>query len=288
VHLVDNNSSLDHSKIWDNIDRVVLKSKMNQEELLDIFDMTLDQYKESRLLNRPVAMSAAMSFAERFNIDMSSLIFGDIDISQIENPDKTELRPRYSINPFSKCRTIKNQIDYIEKEFGWKLKTHILNRFQVSEESLLDLDKPINLKLSADIGNYFLKYFKEPEILREMGRNAVNTNMDADFAIDLVESRNVLEVYENMFNEVIPKNIEVNYKWQIKKASSRGLLLEGIANEDVVKLLGFQNVCGDTPMFFREGFFSSVPAYINLPNARVNRIESVFHGNSKDLFEIQF
>lgn len=281
---------LKHKEIWDTVDNVFLTSGIEFAELLDTFRMTALEYASLRKTSSPIPLNSLMAFAERFGITLETLLNNEVDLSLIktEKPKALVIRERYAKNGYSKCITVKNLLEYIEKNYGTARKLHVLKHFQVSEEALKDPERPINLKFAVDIGKYFMKYFQSAEAVRGMGRQSAVTNQNAPFAAQLREAKNPAQLYEVMFEDIVPKKMEKNYKWSVDAAGEDYLYLKGVADKHVVEVLGEEDVYGDVAMLFREGFFSSIPLYVGGEVAKVEKLKSAFHGDAHDLFKVRF
>ncbi|MBL7664480.1 MAG: hypothetical protein JNM93_05060 [Bacteriovoracaceae bacterium] len=279
---------IDHAKIWDSIDRLCYISKLSFEDFLDLIELTQYEYAQLRLNNGAVPLKPLFKLSNYFKITMNSIIEGQIDYARLVQLSYSTLREKYSTNAFSKCRSVHYSLYFIEKKFGWKKRAHILKNFQVTEDSLMDPDKPINLKLNIDIGNYFLEYFRSPELLKSMGLCSAVTNKNSpDFSI-LKNATTLSSLYEIMTEIIIPSKIEKNYTWRIHSVSEKSIYISGTPNPDIVNLLGADYLLSNSASLVREGFFSAVPMYVNLSAAEVTKIKDVNNNDPYDLYKITF
>ncbi len=261
---------------------------MDFSDFLDVLELTSLAFADLRRKSLPIPLNSLASLCKYFDLTMNSFIEGDIDYKKLLSNQSDFLREKYSENAFSKCRTVNYLLHFIEKRFGWRKRDHVLKYFQVDEGALADLDRPINLKLSIDIGNYFLKYFNNPEILFGMGQTSFFTNKSASFVEELNNTKSYGQLFDIMCKDVIPNRIEKNYKWEVQSAESQSLLLKGYPDKDIVGLLGEDYVCGTSATLVRKGFFSAIPLYVGKHRAEINRIESYRDNKSFDVFQLNF
>jgi hypothetical protein len=280
-------NQLDHIKIWNSVDRLFYLSKNSFSDFLDIIQLTSFEFSDLRKNSRPMPLKSLARLCEHFNLTMSSIVNGEVDFEKISKEGQHYLREKYSENAFSKCRTVNYLLYFIEKHFGWKKKAHILKHFQVDEQALSDLDRPINLKLSIDIGDYFLKYYNQPSILTGMGVASFMTNRSS-FVQKFNNVKTYEQLYEVMCQEIIPEKIEKNYRWKIHKIYKNELYLKGNPDKNIIDLLGEKYVCGQSASLVREGFFSSLPLYINKEQASIKLIETYQENRKHDLYKINF
>jgi hypothetical protein len=149
-----------------------------------------------------------------------------------------------------------------------------------------DLDAPINLRLSVDLSSWILRYHSDPGLLVEMGANAVRTHRGSVVGKELSRARDVRELFERMFGGVAEQFIEKNFRWSIHRFSRSRLTLRGVPDAALVATLGKEYMHNFQGCLIRQGFVSTIPAYLGHSAARVTKSRCVCAGDGFCEFEV--
>lgn len=277
--------------IWPIVSRIQLSLGLSQEQMADICHLTLKEYVSLRHSDKDLPLQNAFFLCDRFNIGIEKLVKGDIDFNALvqQFAGNTAYMPlRYLESANSKRRTVINILNYIESHYGWETRFRYLQRFQMSEVMFLDPNAPINLRYSVDLCNTLLRETRNHEVLLKIGQNAALTNKHSEMGQSLARARNLHELFELMFSEVAEKYIEKNIHWKILGMNKSSCTLEGKPDADIVAALGKENVFSSAGTYVREGFVSSIPAYLDFDFAPVKRISCVSQGDENIRFEVNF
>lgn len=277
--------------IWPTLNRIQLSLGFSYAQMADFCHLTLKRFLSLKAANKDLPLENAFFLCDHFNIGIEKLVTGNIDfiaLVQQFTGNSGYVPERYLESANSKRRTVINILNYIENDFGWESKFRYLQRFQMSESMFLDADAPINLRYSVDLCNTLLKEARNPEVLLKIGRNSVKTHKNSEMGKTLSKARNLSELFEMMFPEVLEKYIEKNIRWKIISMGNNKCVLEGSPDHDIVGVLGKENVFASSGSYVREGFVSSIPGYLGYNHAPIKRLSCVSQGDTTTRFALDF
>jgi hypothetical protein len=198
------------------------------------------------------------------------------------------LPEKYSTAPRSKVRTSAHLLDCIEARLGWKVRSRLLRKFQVTESLIGDADARINIRFLTDLCAELSRLGISELDLREMGAHSLFRNYHTPLGQAFRALKGPQSLLERCFTEIIQESYDQNHLYTLQKLDQTECVVRVSCNPEVsdalraVKL-GSSHVCQA-----REGTFSSLSGYQNLPFAEVSERKCIHRGDSTCEYVIRF
>lgn len=260
--------------IWDTLHRIQSTLGIKRERLAEMLALKPSELERLRRRQKEPLLTSIMSLCQHLNLGIENVTINDIDYLAMSRQffgEHASLPEKYAVYAQSKRRTVVSLLNYVEARFGWQTRAQVLRRFQMTEAMFENPDAPINLRFSVDLCSWLLRFHRDPGVLLDMGANAVRTHLHSPVGHELSSSRNLRELFERMFDSVAEQYIERNFKWTIASADAFAITLRGVPDAELVAKLGTHYMHSLQGCLIRQGFVSSIPAYLGQPNAVVEK-----------------
>lgn len=280
-----------HQRLWKVIEDVQRTIRASDSEMADLMALTASQFLKLRAAKKDVGIQSLMSLAQRIHVGLEKLVVGEIDYRAVAKQfdgQKNALPEKYVVGANSRRTTVINILDWISENLGWGIRARVLREFQVSERAFDDPTAEINLRLSVDIGDWILKRYRRPEWLVGMGTNASRNQMKKTIGSKLSKSKSLEELYERLFIEVVPQDMERNFFWKILNLNSQGILVKGSPNLDLMEDLGDSYVNSYSGSLIRQGVMASMSGYIGLTPIPVRQLKRDLNDSGELVFYSDF
>lgn len=275
--------------IWETLHRVQVTLNLGADAFADLMQLTPPQFLRMKGRRQEPGVQSILALCNSLNMSLETFITGDIDfVAMVEqfHGNAAYIPEKYSVSANSHRRTVVNLLNYMETNLGWEKRAQVLRRHQMTEAMFTDPDALINLRFSVDISSWILKHYRDPKILFDMGRNAAVTYWNSPIRQRLAVARNLKELFELMFDSVAETYVEKNFKWQLASINAETLTLRGTPDPELVAKLGVSYMHNLQGCLIRQGFISSIPAYLGYPSAPVTKSACVCAGHDYCEFQV--
>ena len=257
-HKQSENQSL--PDFWETLDRVKLSIDASDELLAEMMGMRSNHLQRLRSSKVQPLTTHGMNLSKALNLSFNRLMTNQIDYKALRQHHlgvNTYVPERYQLAASSKVRTIHNILNYIEENFGWKQRAHVMKHFQITEEAVENPDREVNLRMAIDMADYLIKQFGSEKVILDMGANSAKLNSKGKVGKILSLSKNILELYAIMFDEIVPNYFESNFVYELQELSLKCCVITGKPNLNVVGVLGCLLYTSPSP---RDGLLSRMPS----------------------------
>jgi hypothetical protein len=231
-----------------------------------------------------------LRLAAELSLDPTNIAQGKIDfrtLSAHQNGSVNRLPERYAKGS-SRIRTSAHLFDRIETLFGWRARTAILRRCQVTEAVLGDLDREVNLRFLTDTLDEIRKLGVTTTQFFKIGEQSLIRNYHSPLGELFRASRNTRDLYERCFLELIQKYYDKNTIYRILKLTAARAVIEARPSPDVCASLGEKTPGSHLVCLNKAGGFASLSGYRRLPFADVREVKCIHRGDPACRFEIDF
>ncbi len=263
-------------------------SNFNDTEWLELLQISWKNYQQFKMGCFNLSNHSLIQLSEYFNISSESIINNNIDFKKLAiliEPSSPGIADYYMVAPFSRRRTTITSINYLEENYGWRLKQDVLKIFKIKESALLDPFEPVSMRLISEICKYLhTRQFNEIDFFK-MGAYTVKGNQNSILSRTLARAESVQELYHDLINVMMPL-FETNSDYSYTQINQfEGLLtmksIKEVASQLGVKHLGNEHICQ-----LKRGFCASAPSYMGLPYANVTHTACEHLGDQKCVFKI--
>ncbi len=272
------------------LNKLRLFLSLDHREWRGLLQLSEREYQKCRDdLDRTPA-EAVFALCDALHIGIEQLWAGNIDFESVlahfyETPH--HLPERYRQGAFSKVRTIRNTLNFVESVSGYDLRHHALMAMQTKESTLLDLDAPVNLHMVSDLFSYLRRHGFRDGHFFEVGVNSVALNKNTLLAHELDGTRRPKELYQKLIEELTPF-FERNCDYQIVKLTQAECLIESKINQEVSEALKTSKPGSMNGCLVRKGILASAPAFARLPFSSVTKVSCVYDNAPACRFHVKF
>lgn len=249
--------------------------------------------KESKVEKKPkieISERDLLRLAEELSLDPIDLVRGKVDFRAFaahQQGNVARLPERYA-KGLSRVRTSAHLFDRIESLFGWRARTAILRRRQVTEAALGDLDREISIQFLTDVLEEIRQLGFEDAHFYRLGEQSLVRNYHSAVGEHFRSARNLREMYEKCFMELIQKYYDKNIHYRLVRLTATRAVIEASTNPEVSASLGEKNPGSRLTCLNKAGGFASLSGYRQLPFAKVRETKCVHRGDPACRFEIDF
>lgn len=241
-------------------------SHLAADDWLDLLQLSWQDYYSFRAGQIPVSEKRLQNLAEFFGLEMTELISGQIDFRKVaaaRAPRKDAIPEKYLAAAHGRMRSTITSVEFLEKNFGWRLKQDMLGRFGMSDPSLMDAFSPVSIQLITEMCDYLHKrQFSSQDFFR-MGAHSYEGNrhsLVAKFYSEIPTYRDAFEAFATVLMPVFEQNC--TYRFGMRDDTT-GIVLSNsnpdVANEMGVKYLGSPHLCN-----VKAGIWASIVSYFNM------------------------
>lgn len=237
-----------------------------------------------------VAEKDVLRAAEELSLDPIDLVRGEIDyraLSAHQHGNIGRLPERYA-RGLSRIRTSAHLFDRIESLFGWRARSAILRRRQVTEAALGDLEREISIRFLTDVLEEIRALGLTDAQFYRLGEQSLVRNYHSPLGNLFRATRNVRELYEKCFLELIQKYYDKNTNYRLASLTDRRAVIEARPNPEVSENLGDKLPGSRLVCLNKAGGFASLSGYRRLPFADVRETACIHRGDPICRFEIDF
>ncbi|MBX2986964.1 MAG: hypothetical protein KF802_03615 [Bdellovibrionaceae bacterium] len=263
----------------DRVERLRSVSDLSEAEWLDLLGMSWHGYRRFMAGTRTLPGKSYERMARYFRLDEQSLVEGKVDFKElIRDFSRQRMPEEFLVGAHGRSRTTITSLEYLEGQFGWRLKDDLLRRFGVGAAALQDAFAPISIRLITQICDHLHKRLFREQDFFAMGAYSYEGNRHSVVAQSLRDVESLEELYTRFFNEVIWL-FERNCHYHYEQLSPRQGLLTSKTIPDVAQALEVRHVGSEQICHLKAGMWASLPAYIGLPMAKVTRLSCEHRGD---------
>lgn len=286
----NNKLKVTHNNLLLNFEKLRTGLQMDDAEWSDVTHLSSDQYVKILQRRNDLPLMALLNLSEYLNLNPEMIIEGDLDFPTLlahRNTNYDVIPERYSTAAFSRMRSIKSMVQYVETFLGWQKKNILLRTFQLTELSINDPNRPVSIRLAQDIFKYLRHLGLSSSQISSLGEYSVAVNRNLDVGQEFSKCIYPSVVFERMFTDLL-KYYEKNSIYQILYITDVECLLEIRPNEEACAALNSDKVGNTECCHYRAGVFASAPGFLGLPFAKVEEISCIHLGESSCKFLINY
>jgi hypothetical protein len=235
-----------------------------------------------------VAERDLVRLAEELSLDANDVARKHVDFRALaahQEGNLGRLPERYE-SGLSRIRTSAHLFDRIESLFGWRARTSILRRRQVTEAVIRDLDRQINLRFLTDVLEEIRALNVTDAGVFKLGEQSLVRNYHSVVGEQYRAAKDLREMYERGATEIFNKYYDRNTTYRLVKITPTRVVLDAIPNPEACEALketrpGSRLVCLN-----KAGAFASLSGYRRLPFAAVRETSCIHRGDAVCRFEI--
>lgn len=272
--------STPHSELHDTIDRLYSLTPFSKNDWIDLLGLTWKDYYHFCVDGARLCDRSLENLARHFKLNEEDLLAGRVDFLEVEKRQykKIPTLPDFYLQAaHGRRRTTMTSVEYIEKKFGWRLKTDMLDHFGVSEVALQDAFASTSIQLITDMCTYLQQRHLRLEDFFQMGRYSYEGNRNTIVGTLFSEMETVEEVYKMFCKTIAFFENNSFYNYEQTSPSTGSLILKSIP--DVASELGATHVGSEPVCYVKGGVYSSLPAYLGLKDALVTHVRCEHRGD---------
>ena len=277
---------------WKNIELLFT----TKDKLVSFFNLCgLDS--KSQMIKRGRNLSPTIEDAQVMALHLSTSIFllfsNDLDIECVKNNLNTKFKKKVFIpekftnSSGSKMRTFTHLVSYSRDTLEKRLVKEILMRMQISEESVRNYSKNINIYTFESFYLILLKFGVTEKFFLNAGANSVNFKKNKNHFKQLLSPKSVKDVYRECIK--VTSTVDKNFDYKVLELSDDHCLLSTepimlIENNLVNKGLLSKNV-----LLFRIGHLIATPKYFDINKGNLDRTSFTYDSKTgKSVIRIIF
>jgi hypothetical protein len=280
---------MNRTDINSNIDEFFSKTK---ELLSHDYEMLFDGQGSLNSKIRPscLPLSELIQVLNKLNVTLDSVIENRIDYSVLTSQyashdmmpskymDKAALSSRF---------TGMYMINYVSNIQGEKAARILMQNFQLKETQFKDTNLKNNIMLATDLCEYIYKYYGSEEVF-QMGQHITSILKNTVHGQALAKSRNVLSMFELFFEEIAPKHIEKNFKWEIEDYGTDFITVSGCLNEQLKDSFQLELKESFSLPSLYAGITKALPDLLGNYHTDVKILKSIQNGDDCNMFKLAY
>lgn len=276
------------SNLWRNIEALKEAATLNDGHMSIVMGLDEAHFRQLNEFAFDIPLYAAARLSESFNVDIMSLLAGQIDpeagaLFFLNGPEA--LPERYRPAQFSRVRSVLNLLRGVEERCGSDYLERLLRRTQVPRASLHDADASINVHFLNDLTSLLIERGWSREELFSLGQFSFQTHQNSSFGKTMATYGN----WKNLFEALVHQHaaaFDRNYDYRLVHCSDDSVVIEGHPREEVMEGLKTTVFDNEYACLTRMGVMSTIPCYIGLTPAIVRKTKSVARGDEFNRYEI--
>lgn len=285
-----NSRKLQLPPLADRLERLRAIANLPHQQWFELLEMPWLDYQAFKMGHREMPEAVLEKIAAHFGFRAENLVDGRVDFQDLAlrtEAGHDDLPEHYSRAAFGRRRTSITSVEFLERNFGWRLRLDSVRHLEVPESTLLDPFAPISVKFISDLCLYLARRRFKGSDFFEMGAYMYEGNKDSAVGRLFAEMPSLQELYGSFFGESM-RIFEQNCSYEITGMDREGLVLEIATNPDVAAELGVRHVGNVHLCSLKAGMISCIPQYLGLPRAKVAETCCVHHGDPVCRFEVEF
>jgi hypothetical protein len=240
------------------------------------------QYCERYLgSNLTIEIDSLVPIVDRFNLSLDSIIEGRVDFAAVSQHclgNDIYIPERYTVGAYSRRRTMRYLLEYVETHLGIDERSRIMRQLQVPERALDLLDEKININFAVDLMKELAQRGAPTDFFRGMGSYSIRKTKNLPFAAELAASRTVMELYENYVEDKV-KWLEKNSVYKYIAIDGESFIIEARNNEEVIDSLKDKKYGSRQACEYKIGVMTHIAEYAGFPAVRAEKLQCIHQGD---------
>ncbi len=283
-------SSKPSLRLIDSVERLQAISRLEDGDWLDLLQLSWRDYFHFRLGQQKIPYKSLERLGQYFGLKPVDFYTNRIDFQKVAHSQvrvKNLVPQRYLIGSHGRMRSTITSIDSLEKNYGWRLRQDVLNRFHLGDTHLMDAFQPISIQLITDICDYLARRQFTSQDFFKMGAYSFEGNRHSLVGKIYSQMESFEEAFEAFAKTLMPmfeKNC--SYDFQMLDRQTGQVLVKSnddIASELGVKVLGSPHICD-----LKAGIWGSLVSYFNRGLPSVTHPKCQHRGDSVCQFVFDF
>lgn len=264
---------------------------LSDEEIAQKMCTTSKRYKSFLSYSCVPTMNELQGLLDHYNLSLDALKHDKIDLDVVASHSTGSLlriSERYLKGAFSKRRTINHTLDYIKDNIGYFAYDMTERYFQLNKCILANPEAMINIHFIEDLYTYlaYEQCLPSQEFFK-IGMHNLSTLEGSSFARSLTDVTHPKFLYRNLIERDV-RLLEKNSDYQLISLTDGSCIFRSNIRQQVSELLSITKVGTTHTCKYREGIFSMLPQFIDLPHAQVQETSCAHRGDEFCQFEVDF
>ena len=262
---------------------VQAKLQWTDTDMADHLKLSHKEWRNISEGEKEPSLIALSSFAESIDVDIEKVFHQNLDLDLLirRNTNGVDSLPEHYIpGAFSRVRTSKTLLDFIEFYFGWRMRQKVLSTLNMNEAAIADSERYINVNFFRDICDTMKSFDYNDEILRRMGEFSVYSNRSGVVGKMFEDCSTPRAVYEKAI-PVLGTYFEKNHHYRILDISDHHCTMESRVHEQLAEELKTSKVGSVHMCTAREGVGSSFVLYAGAYRTTVTKLECIHTGSDR-------
>ena len=276
--------------IWKTIDQIKNTLQVPHSEMAEFLGLPVTRYQKMKSKELPLSLVEATALVKKLNLSLEAFVYNQIDylsLAEHHSGNLNYIPKKYLFGAYSKRRTVTGFLDYIEYLRGSRVRGNILRHFQITEASLENGEKPINIIFMQDLFKLIRKdCFGDLDYIN-IGAFSAVANKGSPLHHSLLMTNSISEAYEHLIVDLV-RYYEHNCDYRLVKLTSEGCVVESTPSQSLVDAHQNYNIGSREICLCRSGILTSVPTYINEFNSKVIETRCIHQGDPICSFEVQY
>lgn len=272
----------------DNLERLFALSKMPKNQWLELMGISWKNYYLYKVGLSPLPFSSLRQVASHFQVSQDQISQAPLDFNYLESIlSKDELPDRYQVGAHGRRRTTITSVEYLEKNFGWRLKYDVLNQIDVTAAALQDPFKKISMQAITDMTRFLkTRQFNATDFFH-MGLYSMEGNKNSLIGKIYSQMESVEQAYLFFFHKTLSL-FESNCFYAYQQITNTTGIVVVRSSPDVAAELKVKHLGNDAICELKAGMFASIPAYMGLPNAVITHFTCEHKGDDACRYHIDY
>jgi DNA-binding XRE family transcriptional regulator len=267
------------------------KLEWTDEDMADHLKLTQKEWDKIATGSKEPSLMALSSFAENVDVDLETLFQQNLDFNTLQkrlNEGNVNAIPdRYIPGAFSRARTSRTLLEFIEFYFGWRMRQKVLKTLNMNEASIADPERLINIHFFMDICKSMKTLGYSDEVLRRMGEFSIYSNRGGVVGKMFADCSSPKDVYER-FVPILGDYFEKNHTYRILSLGENHCTMEAKVQQQVAHELKVDKIGSLQGCVTRAGVGASFALYAGPFNTTVHEIECMHLGSHRCVFRIEW
>lgn len=263
------------------VEQLQATSHLPEDQWLDLLEMTWKEYYSFRAGQSELGRKSLENLSSFFDLSLPQLVEGEIDFRNLsinKAPKDSHIPEQYLVGAHGRLRTTITSLEFLEKKYGWRLKSDVLKKFDLFESNLQDAFAPISIRLITEICDYLYKRQFTADDFYQMGVYSYEGNKHTLLSQIYSEIHSFKDAFQALFTHVMPL-FEQNCAYHFEFLKDGNGLVTVQSNPDVaaalkVKALGSPHTCQ-----LKGGIWASTALYFGLDLPKVSHLRCEHKGD---------
>lgn len=282
-------SDSSHPHLRASLDVICESLNFSFSDLAQLLQEDPDTFSKEVDLARQMPAKTLRKIADRFDITLEALISGAVDPLWIRQTyEKRQVLPnRYRFAAGSKFRTSLPIFSYLSTNWGQPFLRSLMRELRVPYGMLEVPDQNVSIRLLNDVLELLMRRGFDRSDFREMGYQVSRIPANSKMKNAYRTSRNSLEVFDRLCNEVI-RRYERNFNYVLVQSSSQGVKMRVTATSEMQEVFKGNRIDSPNVCLYREGALAAQPEFIQEGRSYSCKVACVHQGDSACLYEFEW